>query len=421
MNYKAIILRGYTEHATQKAPYVSYFKQQAQINKRDNFIEFADFFNGCKIAIKGYKDEIAKQYNKEISDCNFMIDSYRKGNVKNERGNLITDQTELNKGMEIWEQQKQDIVDSRINSINYKCNILDTGEITNDRLLASCSLYHSDIISLEQGIIQAEKELIEPETNPLAINEYTQKSEIIKNGTQNLKIIYSALTKTSREASNNNIEQFYDLAIINDLRRIEQHYKEKPNECIKFIKTKYKMIWSISTVFIESLKLIIDENSVFMLLLKHQAMWNTLNKKVQQDFALKLNEARKQFEVPEKPQSNPKSDKETEIIEEKPQRTIDEERLKSYFLSPFKGMGNGNINHFETMIEEFKTDRTAKEFAQIALMIYESQKMSDRKTNTFAEWYSIFCKCVDCDRKTYKPSQLKPFPEKLTKLFNYLT
>ncbi len=73
------------------------------------------------------------------------------------------------------------------------------------------------------------------------------------------------------------------------------------------------------------------------------------------------------------------------------------------------------------MIDELKANRTAKEFAQIALMIYKSNKMSDRKPNTFASWYNVFCECVRCEKKTYKPSQLTPFPENLTRLFNYLS
>lgn len=104
----------------------------------------------------------------------------------------------------------------------------------------------------------------------------------------------------------------------------------------------------------------------------------------------------------------------------KPQRTINNEKLKIYFSSTFKGMGNGNINHFDIMIVELNTDRTAKEFAQIALMIYDSNKMNDRKPKSFNKWYESFCECVGCEKKTYKPNDLKPLPKNLTKLFSYL-
>lgn len=101
-------------------------------------------------------------------------------------------------------------------------------------------------------------------------------------------------------------------------------------------------------------------------------------------------------------------------------RIIDEEKLKPYFISTFKGMGNGNINFFSSLIEELKTDREAKEFAQIALMIFESSKTSDRVGNVFTKWYTVFCECVGCEKKTYKPKDLRSPSESLKKLFNYL-
>jgi len=102
------------------------------------------------------------------------------------------------------------------------------------------------------------------------------------------------------------------------------------------------------------------------------------------------------------------------------ERKIDAEKLKEYFVSTFKGMGNGSINNFDVMIEELKTDMTGKEFAQIALMIYESGQMNKRKPNTFAEWYKLFCKYIDCEQKSYDPNKLRTPKERLTKLFSYL-
>jgi hypothetical protein len=106
---------------------------------------------------------------------------------------------------------------------------------------------------------------------------------------------------------------------------------------------------------------------------------------------------------------------------EKPQRTIDAEKLNPYFKSTFKGTGNSNINYFEWLIGHLKTERTPKAFAQIALMIYESKTaLNNTKPNTFKGWYSVFCECVGCEQKTYKKNQLKDPPEQITKTFNYL-
>jgi hypothetical protein len=106
---------------------------------------------------------------------------------------------------------------------------------------------------------------------------------------------------------------------------------------------------------------------------------------------------------------------------DKPQRTINVEKLKDYFCAKFKGMGNGNINHFDVMIEELKTDRTAKEFAQIAYMIYQSDQMNARKPSTFAGWYRVFCENTGIKQsKGYKPNNLKNPSDAIKKLFNYL-
>jgi hypothetical protein len=103
-----------------------------------------------------------------------------------------------------------------------------------------------------------------------------------------------------------------------------------------------------------------------------------------------------------------------------PQRTINTDKLKDYFVSSFNGMGS-NINYFDTLIDELKTDRTAKEFAQIAFMIYVSKQMCNRKPKTFAGWYKIFCEYIGIKQvKGYKPNNLKVPSEAIKKLFNYL-
>jgi hypothetical protein len=101
-------------------------------------------------------------------------------------------------------------------------------------------------------------------------------------------------------------------------------------------------------------------------------------------------------------------------------RTINTEKLKAYFTGSFKGMGNSTVNYFDTMIEELKTKRTAKEYAYIAYMIWKSGRLNDRKPATFSKWYKLFCLCTGCEKKIYKPNNLKNIPENLAKLFNYL-
>ena len=101
---------------------------------------------------------------------------------------------------------------------------------------------------------------------------------------------------------------------------------------------------------------------------------------------------------------------------------LNEEEFKSYFKAQFKGMGNGNINHYSTLISEIgNTDFHKKEHGQIALMIYESGFLNDRKPKTFTKWYDIFCDFVGIERRTYEKNKLTNPSERIKKLFSYLS
>ena len=94
-----------------------------------------------------------------------------------------------------------------------------------------------------------------------------------------------------------------------------------------------------------------------------------------------------------------------------------------YFMAPFKGIGNGNINYYKRL-EENLTDasreRSVIEYARIAFLIYNSKKMSAKKPQTFNEWYQYFCKIVGCKyNKDYKPVKLEA-TENLKKEFYFL-
>lgn len=81
-------------------------------------------------------------------------------------------------------------------------------------------------------------------------------------------------------------------------------------------------------------------------------------------------------------------------------RTIDEEKLKHYFKSSFKGIGSGNVNYFSWLIGHLSMDRTSKDFAKIALMCYDGNCMNNKPT-TWKAWYQIFCDCVGLNRSDY--------------------
>jgi hypothetical protein len=81
-------------------------------------------------------------------------------------------------------------------------------------------------------------------------------------------------------------------------------------------------------------------------------------------------------------------------------------RLKSYFISGFKGIG-GSVDCFEYLIIDLQKPRTGYGYAAIAKMIYKSKKATKYvQEMTFAKWYSEFCNIMGIEKKTYRPSQI---------------
>lgn len=103
-------------------------------------------------------------------------------------------------------------------------------------------------------------------------------------------------------------------------------------------------------------------------------------------------------------------------------RVINEDELKEYFRMSFKGGGHGNIDYFTGyLLPDLKVNRSDKDFAKIALMIYNSGKLIDSmRPNTFRKWYQKFCELVGCGfHDDYKPSNLKA-DDNFKRIFYYL-
>ena len=103
-------------------------------------------------------------------------------------------------------------------------------------------------------------------------------------------------------------------------------------------------------------------------------------------------------------------------------RVINEDELKEYFKISFKGGGHGNIDYFTGyLLPYLKVNRSDKDFAKIALMIYYSGKLIDSMCpNTFKEWYGKFCELVGCGfHEEYKPNKLV-IDESFKRKFSYL-
>ena len=88
-------------------------------------------------------------------------------------------------------------------------------------------------------------------------------------------------------------------------------------------------------------------------------------------------------------------------------RVVMKDELGHYFKAAFKGIGNGNHDFYSTLVKKLEQERTSKEFAVIANMIYRSSVMTN-KPATFKGWHKTFCELVGCEYVEYRPAQLEP-------------
>ena len=165
MNYKQIVLNAYTEHREQKTSYQSYFKREAQIAKRDYFVEFSDYFDGCQYVLMSYKKEITNQYNNRLTEYDWVVTSVKSGQGMKIENEVVTDESDkrIQDHLEYIAKDKE-FVQNRgyTNNYDYPCYLNETGEITNDIWERSNDrkIFWQDIVQIEQGVIQAKEELL---------------------------------------------------------------------------------------------------------------------------------------------------------------------------------------------------------------------------------------------------------------------
>jgi hypothetical protein len=93
---------------------------------------------------------------------------------------------------------------------------------------------------------------------------------------------------------------------------------------------------------------------------------------------------------------------------EQESKTIDIERLKSYFISSFTGIVGDNDILTTQLIPDINRLHTAKEKAALALIIYNSPKLKKgSKPKTFRQWCTVFFECLNEATPSYKPNSLK--------------
>lgn len=483
MNYKKIIIDAFINNKEQKISFISYFKSNAKIAERDNFVEFEDFFNGCLFVIETYKKEIIRKYNKRLSEVTLPLHLYQQA-IKS--GKTLDDKGEpIKNHIDHLIDEKLFLEDRGYKSnYDYACWLTKIGDFTDDLFLQEIKLHWQDIEQIENAILQAQKEIINNIVKTINTQLYPHEhfnsiDEALNSISIDEKIILHTLIKYSNSTKRSALDFF------NDILYVKANYKKTPQECYNYLKknidTREKEFYAIIHILRNS----IEKDSDFLVILPAQYE----NSESVQTYIKKENQVRKQLTVhfdinPSyslKDADYPEYDcnthnvtdekaifhyinhpehrhlftlipddieeyvkeyytKQNKIIHLKDDeiksiqtqvesiikeplnssRKINEEKLKDYFIASFKGQGR-QMNYFPTFIEEIKDITKAKEIAQIALMIYDGSQKSDRVPKEFVMWHKLFCDCLDLKPKlSYKPNKLKPISDRLEKLFNYL-
>ena len=153
MNFNKIIFDAFKENMTQQTPYLSYFVREAKINKRDNFVEYDDFFQGCNAALDRCCIHIDAQYQAAIREQRQFINLLKTGQVTNCK---TPDDIEVS--VNLIKEQIQGIMNMGLNR-NYRCHFSETGEIIEGFYFESNALVHDDVMQMVSAIIEAVQKL----------------------------------------------------------------------------------------------------------------------------------------------------------------------------------------------------------------------------------------------------------------------
>jgi len=213
MNYKQIIANAIDEYKNQKTTYSSYFTQNANKANKDHFVEFKDFFDGCKVVISDYKKNIEKEFNKNLTENDWALRSYKQmslnGEKKDQNGQLIQEHIE-------YIENEKEFVKERGYKTNsdYSCLITEFGSITQSFFEMKYKLYYSEIEVIEKGILQSEN-CIEPDAN--LENEFKDIVHLETSGDSDTGTKQNNHTKPVSKTKGENM----DLDLLNDLFVIE--------------------------------------------------------------------------------------------------------------------------------------------------------------------------------------------------------
>jgi len=95
--------------------------------------------------------------------------------------------------------------------------------------------------------------------------------------------------------------------------------------------------------------------------------------------------------------------------------------IDTYFKGPFRGFG-GNTDYLSQLKIELKNPNYSDtDICRIAVLIYQSNVLNNRRPHTFKEWYSLFTQSfnLSCDNPNREPRHFQPTDD-LRSTFYYI-
>lgn len=93
--------------------------------------------------------------------------------------------------------------------------------------------------------------------------------------------------------------------------------------------------------------------------------------------------------------------------------------IDDYFKGPFRGFG-GNTDHLSQLKSELKNmNYSDTDICRIAVLIYNSHVLNQRRPHTFKDWYSIFTQSLNlpCSNPNRQPRHFQPTDDLRSKFY----
>ncbi|MDR1561732.1 MAG: hypothetical protein LBS54_01425 [Dysgonamonadaceae bacterium] len=163
MDYKKLIIDGYNGQRTTRLASYFFLETQKAVERKEAKTH-KDFFESCKVVINDYKTEIEKKYQKRLHENDWVLNSIYQGRGVNFDGEIVTDLNDerIKDTIKNITEEKRYVEgrDYKNDRTEWLCILDKNGNISDNFLERVYKFDYPELISIENGLLQAEQELI---------------------------------------------------------------------------------------------------------------------------------------------------------------------------------------------------------------------------------------------------------------------